>query len=41
MAEVEELLEEGAAIDPAEAVEPMARITALLNAALDSAQERL
>ena len=41
MAEVDELLEEVIDIDPAEAVEPMARVTALLNSALDTAQERL
>ena len=41
MTEVEELLEEVTDMDPAEAVEPMARVTALLNSALDTAQERL
>lgn len=41
MLEVEGLLEEVTTIDPAEAVEPMAHITALLNSALDTAQERL
>ena len=41
MTEVEGLLEEVVDIDPAEAVEPMAKITALLNSALDTAQERL
>ena len=41
MTEVEDLLEEVTDMDPAEAVEPMARVTALLNSALDTAQERL
>lgn len=41
MTEVEGLLEEVTGLDPAEAVDPMARITALLNSALDTAQERL
>lgn len=41
MTEVEELLEEVTDMDPAEAVEPMARVTALLNSALDTVQERL
>lgn len=41
MTEVERLLEDLTDIDAAEAVEPMAQITALLNSALDTAQERL
>ena len=41
ISQVEALLDRVAEIDAADAVEPLAEITSLLNSALDSAQERL
>ena len=41
MTEARELLEGISDLDPAEAVEPLTRITSLLNDALDEVRERL
>lgn len=41
LSQIDALLDQIAEMDPAEAVEPLAQITSLLNTALDSAQERL